>query len=129
MQQGSSQQTMHIGELAERTGLSLRSIRHYDEVGLLPPSSRSDGGFRVYTEPDYERLLLIMQMKPLGFSLEEIAALLPILENEDSVTADARAEVELYLDRAVHKRAKLARYVEQADVLIGNLERITGKSA
>ena len=41
--------TMHIGELAERTGLSLRTIRHYDDVGLLPATARTDGGFGLYT--------------------------------------------------------------------------------
>ena len=47
--------TMHIGELAERTGLSLRTIRHYDDVGLLPAAARTDGGFRLYTEADCDR--------------------------------------------------------------------------
>lgn len=41
---------MLIGELAERTGLSLRTIRHYDDVGLLPAMARTDGGFRVYSK-------------------------------------------------------------------------------
>ncbi len=44
--------TMHIGELADRTGLSNRTIRHYDEVGLLHPSGRTEGGFRLYTDTD-----------------------------------------------------------------------------
>ena len=42
-------ETMHIGELADRTGMSLRRLRHYDEIGLLTPSGRSEGGFRLYT--------------------------------------------------------------------------------
>lgn len=41
--------TMHIGELADRSQMSLRTIRHYDEVGLLKPSGRTEGGFRLYT--------------------------------------------------------------------------------
>ncbi|WP_309476712.1 MerR family transcriptional regulator [Arthrobacter sp. ISL-95] len=57
---------MHIGELAHRTALSLRTIRHYDRVGLLHPSARTEGGFRVYSEEDYERLLLIRQVKVPG---------------------------------------------------------------
>lgn len=128
MHQGTGQHIMHIGELAERTGLSLRSIRHYDEVGLLPPSSRSEGGFRVYTEPDYERLSLIMQIKPLGFSLDEIAAILPLIEGGGDLTPEARSEASSYLQRAIHKRAKLARHLEQADVLIGNLGHIVNDS-
>src|SRR6478736_5947321 len=96
--------TMHIGELAERTGLSLRTIRHYDDVGLLPATSRTEGGFRVYSEADAGRLMLIKQMKPLGFSLEEMAEIL------------AQAE---------HQRAKMARSLAQADEFIALLGRRT----
>jgi MerR family copper efflux transcriptional regulator len=71
---------MHIGELAEKTGLSLRTIRHYDEVGLLEPTGRTVGGFRLYTQDDLARLLLIRRMKPLGFTLEEMTELLRIIE-------------------------------------------------
>ncbi|WP_253854771.1 MerR family transcriptional regulator [Prauserella alba] len=71
---------MQIGEVAERTGLSLRTIRYYEEVGLVVPSARSQGGFRLYNEPDVARLLLIMRMKPLGFQLDEMRELLAILD-------------------------------------------------
>jgi len=70
---------MHqIGEVAEAVGLSLRTIRHYDEVGLVPPSGRSAGGFRLYTEGDIERLRLVKHMKPLDFSLEEMREILEL---------------------------------------------------
>jgi len=69
---------LQIGEVAERTKLSLRTIRHYEEVGLVPPSARSKGGFRLYAETDVQRLLLIRKMKPLGFTLEEMAGLLAV---------------------------------------------------
>ncbi|WP_159055930.1 MerR family transcriptional regulator, partial [Thermobifida fusca] len=75
---------MQIGEVAERTGLSLRTIRYYGEVGLVVPSARSKGGFRLYTESDVARLLLIKQMKPLGFSLEQTRDLLGVLDRLDS---------------------------------------------
>ncbi|TDD84966.1 MerR family transcriptional regulator [Saccharopolyspora karakumensis] len=71
---------MQIGEVAERTGLSLRTIRYYEEVGLVVPSARSQGGFRLYTDPDVERLELIKGMKPLGFQLDEMRDLLAILD-------------------------------------------------
>lgn len=71
---------MQIGEVAERAGLSLRTIRYYEEVGLVIPSARSQGGFRLYTEPDIERLQLIKRMKPLGFQLEEMRDLLAVLD-------------------------------------------------
>jgi DNA-binding transcriptional MerR regulator len=72
---------MQIGEVADRTGLSLRTIRHYEEVGLAPPSARSQGGFRLYTDDDVARLLVIKRMKPLGFTLEEMRDLLTILDH------------------------------------------------
>ena len=70
---------MHqIGEVAEAVGLSLRTIRHYEEVGLVPPSGRSAGGFRLYTDHDVERLRLVKHMKPLDFTLEEMRELLEL---------------------------------------------------
>ena len=68
--------THQIGEVAEAVGLSLRTIRYYEEVGVVPPSGRTAGGFRLYTDDDIERLLLVKQMKPLDFSLEEMRDLL-----------------------------------------------------
>lgn len=70
--QASRGAAMRIGEVSERIGLSLRSLRYYDETGLATPSARTSGGFRLYSEADVQRLLLVMQMKPLDFTLEEM---------------------------------------------------------
>jgi DNA-binding transcriptional MerR regulator len=70
---------MQIGQVAARTELSIATVRHYDEVGLVIPSARSTGGFRLYTDADVERLLVIRRMKPLGFSLSEMKGLLDSL--------------------------------------------------
>ena len=114
--------TMHIGELAERTGLSLRTIRHYDDVGLLPATARTDGGFRVYSEDDFERLMVIKQMKPLGFSLEEMADILELFSQQDAGAAgDRQAKLAAYLEKAVAERATMARNLAQADELIARL--------
>ncbi len=69
-----------IGEVAELLGLSIRTIRHYEEVGVVPPSGRTPGGFRLYSESDIDRLRQVMGMKPLGFTLEEIHELLDLLD-------------------------------------------------
>lgn len=116
----SSTNTMHIGELAERTGLSLRTIRHYDDVGLLPATARTDGGFRVFSEDDFERLMVIKQMKPLGFSLEEMAEILALLAAPAKAVEDAES-LSGFLERAVHQRAKMARNLTQADEFIQRL--------
>jgi DNA-binding transcriptional MerR regulator len=69
-----------IGEVAELIGLSLRTIRHYEEVGVVVPSGRSAGGFRLYTDLDVERLRKVMGMKPIGFTLEEIRDVVELLD-------------------------------------------------
>lgn len=87
---------MQIGEVAEQTGLSLRSIRHYEEVGLVLPSARSTGGFRLYIAADVERLEMVKRMKPLGFSLEEMRDLLETLDelSRAEVGGNERRELE-----------------------------------
>lgn len=109
---------MQIGEVAERTGLSLRTIRYYGEVGLVSPSSRSDGGFRLYTSNDVAKLELVRQMKPLDFSIEEMKEVLTMLdrikeervpeaERERLLTALANFEL-IAAERSDKLRAKLA---------------------
>ncbi len=75
---------MQIGEVAARTELSLRTIRHYEETGLVIPSARSQGGFRLYTDADVARLMVIRRLKPLGFTLDEMRALLDATDSLDS---------------------------------------------
>lgn len=77
---------MQIGEVAEQTGLSLRTIRYYEEVGLVTPSARTTGGFRLYSETDVARLRLVRRMKPLELSLDEMKDVLSVLDGLD--TAD-----------------------------------------
>src|SRR5918997_315732 len=61
-----------VGELADRTGLSVRTLHYYDEIGLLSPSRRTAAGHRLYTAGDVVRLQQVKSLKHLGFGLEEI---------------------------------------------------------
>ena len=91
---------MHqIGEVAQTTGLSLRTIRHWDAVGLVPPSGRSAGGFRLYTDDDVERIRLVMALKPLDLSLEEMREFLDTLDKlADTSTSNAdRTRMQAYV--------------------------------
>jgi DNA-binding transcriptional MerR regulator len=76
-----------IGEVAEAVGLSLRTIRYYGEEGLVVPS-RTTGGFRLYTDGDIERFRLIMEMKPLDFTLDEMREVLTIRDRLDVATGE-----------------------------------------
>ncbi len=112
--------SMHIGEVAARTGLSLRSLRHWDEVGLVRPSARSEGGFRLYTEGDVEKILVIRRMKPLGFTLEQMSSAMrdleAVLAGAAGPDADAaRERLTAVLRDAGERRHALARQLEMAD--------------
>jgi DNA-binding transcriptional MerR regulator len=111
---------MHIGEVAARTELSLRSLRHWEEVGLLRPSGRSEGGFRLYTEGDVERILVIRRMKPLGFSLEQMGAVMRDIEalEGEGAGADERDRLADVLADAAERRARLVRQLAMADEFI-----------
>jgi DNA-binding transcriptional MerR regulator len=67
---------LKVGELARRTGLTVRTLHHYDEIGLLKPSGHTESGHRLYTAGDIARLQQVMSLRQLGFSLEEIGACL-----------------------------------------------------
>lgn len=113
--------TMHIGDLAEGTGLSLRSIRHYGDIGLLPASGRTDAGYRLFTETDLERLLRIRRLKPLGFSLDEIGDVLALWE-EQELSPEERKNAAETLHRLHAERNKLARHLVEADAMIADLQ-------
>lgn len=129
---------LQIGQVAERTELSLKTIRHYDEVGLVQPSARSGGGFRLYTETDVERLLVIRRMKPLSFTLAEMKQLLESLDilGDPAATGDRRAEAATELldfrakarESADRLRKQLA-YAEEFTELLTGRVRPTGGSA
>ncbi|GAB2976143.1 MerR family transcriptional regulator [Frigoribacterium salinisoli] len=120
---GATDRTMRIGELADRAGMSLRTIRHYDEVGLLTPSGRTEGGFRLYTEQDFARLMVIRRMKPLGFSLDEMADLLRIVGALEADPSDAASRVRLdeFTARAAERRAGLEAQLAMADEFLALL--------
>ena len=125
---------MQIGEVAARTELSLRTIRHYEETGLVVPSARSQGGFRLYTEADVARLMVIRRMKPLGFTLEQMRDLLEATDRLDAHTGLDADEREALLERVrtcqqaateqVQKlRVQLARAEDFAATLGARLEQ------
>lgn len=128
--QPSDDARMQIGDVAERTGLSLRTIRHYEEVGLLPVATRSPGGFRLYTDQAVERLLVIKQMKPLDFTLEQMRELLELRERLTHPRLSRKTregllkELRAYTDLVEQKIADLQAQVANAQALATDL-RVT----
>jgi len=127
-QQQDERPVHQIGEAAEMVGLSLRTIRHYEEVDLVRPSGRSAGGFRLYTDTDIERLRLVKHMKPLDFSLQEMRNL---LEARDRLTASddpdeveqARDVVAMFATAADERCVALRDQLSRSESLAATLRR------
>ncbi|MFE1233463.1 MerR family transcriptional regulator [Streptomyces sp. NPDC058745] len=121
---------MQIGEVAARTELSLRTIRHYEDAGLVVPSASSQGGFPLYTDADVARLMVIRRMKPLGFSIDETRELLRAVDRlgadrpgsdtelppaeRAALVARVRGYEQAATERVAELRAQLARVEEFA---------------
>lgn len=112
---------LQIGQVAARTELSIRTVRHYEEVGLVTPSARSAGGFRLYTDDDVQRLMVIRRMKPLGFPLAEMKQLLDALEALDNPDAGGTQRSEAaglltgFQDKAAESVERLRRHLAYAE--------------
>jgi DNA-binding transcriptional MerR regulator len=78
---------MTVGELAKTMGTTVRTLQHYDKMGLLPPSAESSGGRRLYSDQDLIKLSQIQELKSLGFRLEDIKDRLPALNTPNEVAA------------------------------------------
>ncbi|MEO0458368.1 MAG: MerR family transcriptional regulator, partial [Cyanobacteria bacterium P01_A01_bin.114] len=102
---------MKIGELAKQTGLSVRTLHYYDEIGLLSPSNRTQIGHRIYSEQDITRLQRIVSLRQLGFSLKEIQA---CLENPEFSLPQV---IDLH-------RARLREQMALSQSLLGRLDAI-----
>jgi DNA-binding transcriptional MerR regulator len=112
-----------IGEVAAATGLTVRTLHHYDEIGLLAPSGHSERGYRLYSDADLERLYRIVALRRLGFPLAEIGALL------DADGADPRPLVRAQLERLDEEAQLRARLRERLTSLLVALESADGAAA
>jgi DNA-binding transcriptional MerR regulator len=102
---------MQIGELAERTGVTQRTLRFYEEKGLLKPPSRMEGGFRLYSEEDVVRVERIKRLQALlGVSLAEIKEMVDAEEVALQIEAEYWSEMEVE-----EKRRHLAEAIEVAE--------------
>lgn len=92
------------GELSQRTGCNLETIRYYDKIGLMPDPPRSASGYRVYDETHVARLRFILRGRELGFSIKEIRGLLSLVDRGTQTCAEVQALTEQHLSEV---RAKI----------------------
>ncbi|MBF6619136.1 MAG: MerR family transcriptional regulator [Patulibacter sp.] len=123
----SPDETHQIGEVAERVGLSLRTVRYYEEQGLVVPQARTEGGFRLYTERQVDRLFLVKKMKPLNFTLDEMRTLFAArdaLRDPDAAPdaqAQARETIAAFAADAEKRTAKMRKMLAQSEEFVVEL--------
>ncbi|HWT25073.1 MAG TPA: MerR family transcriptional regulator [Solirubrobacteraceae bacterium] len=107
---------LRIGEVAEATGVTVRTLRHYDALGLLVPSERTSSGYRLYAEADLRRLYRILALRRVGFGLDDIAAALEA-DGDDPRPALRRhlAQLDEQVRLAETLRARLTRILDVLD--------------
>jgi MerR family transcriptional regulator, thiopeptide resistance regulator len=104
--------TQTIGAVARLAGISIRTLHHYDEIGLLSPGGRSEAGYRLYEAADLERLQQILLLRELGFGLDEIARVL------DDPAYDRGTALHQQRDQLERNRARLDRLIAAVDQAI-----------
>ena len=106
-----------VGEVASLAGISVRTLHHYDSIGLLEPSERSDAGYRLYGDRDLAALQQILFFKELGFGLEDISRI------TRDPSFDRRGALELQRRMLTEKSARLTRMVEAVDAALDAMEK------
>jgi len=103
-----------VGALAKRAGLTVRTLHHYDEIGVLSPSHRTDAGYRLYSDADVQQLERIVLLRNLGVPLDQIASALDSDANRLlDLLRQQIAAVDAQLDAAARLRRRLAESIEQ----------------
>ncbi|MBD2464522.1 MerR family transcriptional regulator [Oscillatoria sp. FACHB-1407] len=115
---------MRIGELAKLAGVTPRTIRYYESLGLLGPSEREGKGFRYYTETELERLEKIHAFKELGLTLEEIADVMPVYYADPTRVQGKRKIVEILKGHLQDTDEKIQALIQFRSDLQSNIDRI-----
>ncbi len=97
---------MNIGDVAERSGLPAKTIRYYEDIGLVKPL-RGTNGYRAFRESDLHKLTFLGRARALGFSIEECRALLALYEDQSRASADVKAIAREHLAQINDKIAQL----------------------
>ncbi|MCB1328014.1 MAG: MerR family transcriptional regulator [Maritimibacter sp.] len=116
---------MNIGEAAKDTGLSVKTIRYYEEIGLVAPT-RAGNGYRDFTARDRDRLRLVAQARLLGFTLDECRKLVALNDDDHRSSRDVRA---LAQENLATVRARLAELRRLETRLVGMIAECHGDDA
>jgi Cu(I)-responsive transcriptional regulator len=96
-----------IGEAARLSGVSAKMVRHYEQLGLLPRVTRTDSGYRQYSEPEVHTLRFIKRARELGFSMTEIGELVGLWQNRRRASASVRRIAQKHADELAQRIARM----------------------
>ena len=108
---------MNISQVAKHAGLPAKTIRYYEDIGLIAPA-RGDNGYRSFSQGDMHKLAFLGRARALGFTIEDCRRLLALWEDQDRASADVRALAEDHLQRIEDKIADLAAMRDTLGTLI-----------
>lgn len=111
-------QKLAIGGLSKQSGCKIQTIRHYEDIGLLPPSIRTDGNHRLYNTGHIDRLIFIRRGRELGFSIEDIRELFELSENPDASCKKASAIAKRHLTNIKKSKASLSALEKELSAMI-----------
>ena len=97
---------MNIGEASTNSGLPAKTIRYYEDIGLISPD-RTDNGYRDFSETHLHKLAFLSRARGLGFTIEECRTLLSLYEDTDRASADVKAMARVHLEKMGHKIKEL----------------------
>lgn len=115
---------MRIGELAQKAGVTPRTIRYYENLGLLKPSEREGRGFRYYTEAELARLRKIDALQSLGLTLEEISSILDLFFEEPTMLQGKQKLLEILQAHLNETDEKLEALTQFRSELQANIAKI-----
>lgn len=115
---------MRIGELAQKAGVTPRTIRYYENLGLLKPSEREGKGFRYYTEAELAKLHKIDALQSLGLTLEEIGSIIDLFFEEPTMLRGKRKLLEILQSHLKETDEKLEALTQFRSELQANITRI-----
>lgn len=111
-----SEHYLTIGEMARQSGLTAKMIRHYEQLGLLPPALRSDAGYRQYRQQDIRQLQFIRQGRELGFSLPQIHELLNLWHDPHRASSQVKVLAQTHiavLEQKIDELSQMKQALEQ----------------
>lgn len=103
-----SSRLLNIGEAAQAAGVSAKRVRHYEELGLLPPPVRTEAGYRQYGEREVSILRFIGQARGLGFSMPEIGELLGLWSDSHRASREVKAIARRHVDELERRMREMA---------------------